>query len=170
MRAENLARLLRQVWEALQALGWGIEVTKVLRSVISDNIGPIILRNVVAMLFFVFYTLVSGPASAVTQAGGRLQASNPGQQAETAAAADAGKASQDAQTAVPEAKGAAASAKKDAAKAAEGGIALKATTNVKDYLNIQVVLLPRQQARRVFSKESASHYAVMQVLIDNRSE
>jgi hypothetical protein len=65
---------------------------------------------------------------------------------------------------------AAASAKKDAANVAEGGIALKSSTNVKDYVNIQVVLLPRKQAKRVFSKEIASHYAVIQILIDNRSE
>lgn len=138
--------------------------------VISDNIRPIILRKfVVAVLFSVLCHLVSGPASAMTQASGRQQASNLGQQGATAAP-EAGKASQDAQTAVQEPKGAADSAKKDAAKAAEGGIALKATTNVKDYVDIQVVLLPRKQAKRVFSKEIASHYAVMQVLIDNRSE
>ena len=67
-------------------------------------------------------------------------------------------------------KVAADATKKDAAKAAEGGIALKATTNVNDNVNTQVVLLPRPQAERVFSKEIARRYAVVQVTIDNKSK
>src|SRR5580704_3439978 len=70
------------------------------------------------------------------------------------------------------AQGAKASAEstKSAAKTVEGGIALKGSTNVKNDVYIQVVLLPRKQAKKVFSKEIASHYAVMQVIIDNTSE
>jgi hypothetical protein len=60
--------------------------------------------------------------------------------------------------------------KKDAANVAKGGTALKGSTNVKDNVNIQVVLLPRKQAKRVFSKEIADHYAVVQVIVDNKSE
>jgi hypothetical protein len=61
-------------------------------------------------------------------------------------------------------------AKKDAANVAKGGTALKGTTNVRDNVTVQVVLLPRKQADRVFSTEIAKHYAVVQVIIDNKSE
>jgi hypothetical protein len=94
-----------------------------------------------------------------------------GQAAENSVAAPVTtKAAENAQKAAQEAKVAADSAKRDAAKVADGGTALKGTTNVKDYINIQVVLLARKQAERVFSKEVANHYAVVQVIIDNKSE
>jgi hypothetical protein len=54
-------------------------------------------------------------------------------------------------------------------KADEGGTALHGSTNVHDNVNIQAVLLPRKQAERVFSKEIGSHYAVVQVTVDNKS-
>jgi hypothetical protein len=90
--------------------------------------------------------------------------------ADSAAPDDQVKKAHAAEAATQEGKTAADTTNKKAAQAASGGIALKGTTNVKDYVNIQVVLLARKQAEKVFSKEIARQYAVVQVIIDNKSE
>lgn len=53
---------------------------------------------------------------------------------------------------------------------AAAGVAWNGSTNVKDNVRIQAVLLPHPSASRVFGKEIASHYAVIQVIVDNQSE
>lgn len=62
-------------------------------------------------------------------------------------------------------------AQQNALKAtAQAGIALHGSTNVKDNVRIQAVLLPHDSAKKVFGKEIANHYAIIQVIVDNQSE
>jgi hypothetical protein len=87
--------------------------------------------------------------------------------AQTSAAASAQKAGDAAGASLA----AAETAKKKALEAdAAAGVALNGSTNVKDNVNAQVVLLPRKQAEKVFSKEIARNYAVVQVTINNQSK
>jgi hypothetical protein len=65
---------------------------------------------------------------------------------------------------------AAAQAKKnELTNAASAGTPLPATINVSDKVNVEAVMLPRDVARRVFGKEVADNYAVIEVNISNRS-
>jgi hypothetical protein len=50
------------------------------------------------------------------------------------------------------------------------GIVMNSDTNVKDNVNIKVVLLPRKPAERIFGKDIARNYAVVQMTIDNESQ
>jgi hypothetical protein len=94
------------------------------------------------------------------------------------AKADATDAAQNAQTGAHQADNAAATsvaaaetAKKKALQAdAAAGVALNGSTNVKGNVTTQVVLLPRNQAEKVFSKEIGRRYAVVQVTINNKNK
>jgi len=60
--------------------------------------------------------------------------------------------------------------KKAGAETASQGVPIKVSTTVKDNVLIQAVLLPRKPASRVFGKEIADNYAVVQVIIANHSK
>ena len=53
---------------------------------------------------------------------------------------------------------------------AAAGVALNGSTNVKDNVRVQAVLLPHDSATKVFGKQIANHYAIIQVIVDNESE
>jgi hypothetical protein len=59
--------------------------------------------------------------------------------------------------------------KNDLTNAASAGTPLPAAINVRDNVNIEAVMLPRDVSRRVFGKEIADRYAVIEVNISNRS-
>jgi len=87
------------------------------------------------------------------------------------AKADATSAKNDAEKSASTADDLASTAKQSALNAlAASGVALNGSTNVKDNVRIQAVLLPHPSASRVFGKEIANHYAVIQVIVDNQSE
>ena len=86
-------------------------------------------------------------------------------------AADVQKAKTETQVSTGMAAALADVAKKSALDAdASAGVALNGSTNVKDNITIQSVLLPYKQTRKVFSKEIADHYAVVQITISNQSK
>lgn len=60
--------------------------------------------------------------------------------------------------------------KNDLTTAASAGTPLPATINVSDNVNIEAVMLPWDISRRVFGKEVADNYAVIEVNISNRSK
>lgn len=57
---------------------------------------------------------------------------------------------------------------KPAAQAPAKTIPLTVTSNVSDQVAIQAVLIPASLARRIFGKEVANNYAVVEVLVSNR--
>jgi uncharacterized Zn-binding protein involved in type VI secretion len=63
-----------------------------------------------------------------------------------------------------------APAKADAAidNAGKKGVPLAVTSNVADEASLQAVLIPAGLARRIFGKEVAQNYAVVEVIISNR--
>jgi hypothetical protein len=66
--------------------------------------------------------------------------------------------------------GLAATAKsKVAGEDASTGIALNGTTDIQDNVEVQAVLLTREPAQRIFGKEIARNYAIVQVTISNQS-
>jgi len=145
--------------------------------VINCKIRPVIPRSfLVAMIFSIFCLLVLELAGGTIEVRAQQPVSAPGQP-ETAPASGLAKASQDVQkaaeakSAAGESLAAAETAKKKALEAdAAAGVALNGSTNVKENVNAQVVLLPRKQAEKVFSKEIARNYAVVQATINNRSK
>jgi hypothetical protein len=58
---------------------------------------------------------------------------------------------------------------KTLADAANNGKAVPTDTTVKHNVNAQAVLIPQTDARRIFGKEIANHYAVIEVNVGNKS-
>ena len=56
-----------------------------------------------------------------------------------------------------------------AAADASAGVALNGTSNVQDNVEVQAVLLTRKPAERIFGREIARNYAIVQVTISNQS-
>ncbi len=142
---------------------------------INAGISPIILRwLMIALICFVCCSACLARAADTIQAPGQQQGSNQAQQTNVPtrdSAKNSQKSAEEARNAAAEAQKAAATATKKALQAdTAAGIALNGSTNVKDNVNAQVVLLPRKQAERVFSKEVGRHYAVVQVTINNKSK
>jgi hypothetical protein len=54
--------------------------------------------------------------------------------------------------------------------AANQGIPLRSTTNVADNVSVEAVLLPAAICKHVFGKEIANNYAVVELIISNRSD
>lgn len=62
-----------------------------------------------------------------------------------------------------------ATTKRLLAQAAKNGSSLTSEITVKDSVHVQAVLIPRVDAERVFGKEVARNYAVIQVSVGNKS-
>ncbi len=69
----------------------------------------------------------------------------------------------------PKADAAAQAQKKLVTDAASAGTPLPATINVADNVNIEAVMLPKTITNRVFGKDVADNYAVIEVNVSNRS-
>jgi hypothetical protein len=113
-------------------------------------------------------------SNAETAAGGAKDSANAAQASAAnsdKAKADAADAAEQADNAAGTSLAAAKTAKKKALQAdAAAGVALNGSTNVKGNVTTQVVLLPRNQAEKVFSKEIGRRYAVVQVTINNKNK
>jgi hypothetical protein len=91
--------------------------------------------------------------------------------AQTPATGTAAPAATDAAQAVAQSEKVAKTAQDNAAKAiATAGVALTTTTNVKDNVHVDAVMLPRSSAQRVFGRDIANNYVIVQVTVDNQSE
>ena len=75
-----------------------------------------------------------------------------------------------AQKTEPTEKAVAAAAKDDATvhNAAQKGTPLTVVSNVSDEASIQAVLIPNNLAKRIFGKEVAQNYAIIELIISNR--
>ncbi len=69
----------------------------------------------------------------------------------------------------PKADAAAQAQKKLVTDAVSAGTPLPATINVADNVNIEAVMLPKKITNRVFGKDVAENYAVIEVNVSNRS-
>src|ERR1022692_2853161 len=68
-------------------------------------------------------------------------------------------------TATPEKADAAATVKNVASQ----GFQLTASTNVSDQVSVEAVMLPASVSKKIFGKEVGNNYAVVELIITNRS-
>jgi hypothetical protein len=58
---------------------------------------------------------------------------------------------------------------RDLQKAAKNGLPMSTQISVRDNVSAQAVLIPHGDARRIFGKEIAERYAVIEVNVGNKS-